>query len=368
MPEYIELHAHSYYSLLDGTSSPEMLVQTASLLGMSALALTDHDNLYGAVRFAKVADAHGIKPIFGAELTLEDHTHLTVLVRNERGWANLCALITAGQHNAPKGHSSLPYDTLAQHADGLICLTGCKHGYIAEALMQGDTHNAQNMLTQLREWFGTDHVWVELQHHHLPRDDARNRYLVAFARLHRAGIVATNNVHYAHRREHRLQDVLTCIRHNTTLEDAGSRLRPNSEYYLKSGDELAHLFPTQALSNTLVIAEQCNFTLDYGLQDLPVFPTPQGITTENYLHRLCYNSPRFRYPERVESELQVIINAGLANYFLVVWDIVRYAREQGIRCQGRGSAANSLVAYLLGISPINPVAHVLCRNADKYTG
>lgn len=249
---------------------------------------------------------------------------------------------------------------MAHHAAGLICLTGCRQGAIAQALYRHEWDVAHKRLAQLREWFGAEHVWVELQHHHLPDDPQRNAALVKLARQVSVGYVATNNVHYATREASRLQDVLVCIRHNTTLDDGVRLLRPNSEYYLKSGEQLLPLFKDtpDALENTLAVAERCNFELNYGLQDLPAYPT-SGQSATDYLRHLCHTSPRFRHPERVEHELKIIEQAGLSNYFLIVWDIVRYARDHGVRCQGRGSAANSVVAYLLGISPIDPVAHDL---------
>lgn len=356
---HIELHTHSYYSLLDGTSSPAELVQEAALLGIPALALTDHDNLYGAVVFAQAAKAAGIKPIFGAEMTLEDESHLTLLVRNAQGWSNLCQLITTAQHNAPKGQASLTYDMLKQYARGLVCLTGCYQGAISQAVMRRDSASAENWLKQCGDWFGAGNVWVELQNHHLPQDKHRNEALQSLAKKAGLGIVATNNVHYARREKSRLQDVLVCIRHNTPLDEATHLLRPNSEYYLKSGTEMAKLLPAEAIENTVAVAELCDFELNYGLQDLPTYPTPDGMSANQYLSQLCQQSPHFRHAERMEHELRIIEEAGLSNYFLVVWDIVRFSRENGIRCQGRGSAANSVVAYLLGISPIDPMKHDL---------
>lgn len=362
MSQYIELHTHSYYSLLDGTSSPAELVQGAALLGMSALALTDHDNLYGAIPFAQAAQSAGIQPIFGAEMTLEDDSHLTLLVRNAIGWENLCQLITIGQHNAPKGQSRLPYDALSAHTDGLICLTGCERGAISQAWQRRDMNEALQIVHSLCDWFGRDSLWVELQHHKRAWDTERIRDLVALADYMGVGYVATNNVHYARREQSRLQDVLVCIRHNISLDDAAGYLRPNSEYGLKAGQQMWQGFHEDypdALRSTVMIAQQCQFVPRYGLQDLPPFPTPRGESAIAYLRHLCETSSRFRHPERVRYELDIIEGAGLANYFLVVWDIVRFARREGIRCQGRGSAANSLVAYLLGISPIDPLAHDL---------
>jgi error-prone DNA polymerase len=363
-PVYVELHCHSYYSLLDGASSPAQLVERAAALGMSTLALTDHDNVYGVVAFQQAAQAHGIRHIFGAELTLAGGYHLTLLVKNAVGWTNLCHLITLARQHAPKGEASLPIAVLEAHTSGLIALSGCRSGELAVALHQRDTHTAKAIIERYRAWFGRENYWIELQHHLLPDDAERNQQLTALARRYQLGCVATNNVHYADPTEHRLQDVLTCIRHNLPLDSATQVLRPNSEYYLKSGADMAARFAAypEALANTLVLADQCQFELRASLQDLPAYPLPDRQTPARYLRELGEQSPRCTTPalrERLHHELAIIERAGLANYFLIVWDMVRYAREQGIRCQGRGSAANSVTAYLLFISPINPIDHDL---------
>jgi len=365
---YLELHCHSHFSLLDGASSPETLVKRAVELGMDALALTDHDALYGALSFARAAKAFDITPIFGAELTFEGDTHLTLLVENATGWANLCDLITQARHHAPKGSAALPAAALDGRTDGLIALSGCAQGYVARSLLRGDWRSAWQMAGHYAEIFGREHFWIEMQHHWLPEDDSLVYKLAMLAKRLNLGCVATNNVHYALRRDHRLHDVLTCIRHGLTLEDASLLLRANSEYYLKSETEMRALFAEypDAITNTRRIAERCHFTPQYGLQDLPAFPTPPDLDAGAYLRQISAVALRERFPDRpspavdlLDHELTIIIRSGLANYFLIVWDIVRFAREQGIRCQGRGSAANSLVAYVLGISPVNPLAHAL---------
>jgi error-prone DNA polymerase len=364
----VELHCHSYYSLLDGTSSPAELVARAADLGMDMLALTDHDAVYGAVPFVTAARARGIHPILGAELTLESGHHLTLLVEYDAGWRNLCSLISRARMRAPKGQAKLACADLDGHTDGLICLSGCRQGPIASALRAWDRAAAFRRARRLRDLFGPEHFWIELQQH-LRKDDALLAdSLVSLARHLSLGYVATNNVHYARRDGQPLQDVLVAIRQRMPLDAAGSALRPNSEYYLKPGARLLPLFSAypDALTNSRRIAERCTFQLRYGLQDLPAFPTPDGLSPAAYLTRLCEQSLPWRYrdpPERVctqlRYELAVIARAGQANYFLIVWDIVCFARSHGIRCQGRGSAANSLVAYLLAISPIDPLAHDL---------
>jgi error-prone DNA polymerase len=367
--EYVELHGHSYFSLLDGASSPEALVERAVALGYQALALTDHDGLYGAVRFWRAARERGIKPIIGAELTLADGQHLTLLAETQRGYASLCRMISAGQLAGQKGQPRLTLDTLAEHAQGLLCLSGCHKGAIASALLAQDSERACSAAECLREIF-PDRFWIELQRHYLPADIGLTAELAALARRIGIGWVATNNVHYADRAGQRLHDVLTCIRHQITLPEAlaGGLLHPNSEFLLKSAQEMADLFVDlpQALRNTLRIAERCDVELDFSKQQLPSFPIPEGHAPLSYLQALCEKglgrkftpvTPQAR--AQLAHELAVIEHTGLAGYFLVVWDIVRFARSQGIRCQGRGSAANSLVAYLLDITPVDPLRHHL---------
>src|SRR5258708_3532654 len=273
MPDYVELHAHSNLSLLDGASPPETLLKQAASLNMKALALTDHDNVYGAVQFDKTARAMGIQPIFGSELTLVGGYHLTLLVENEVGWNNLCWLISQARHNAPKGSAALPQEALENHTSGLIALSGCAHGEVPAALLRGDWYTARATAAHLRDLFGADRFWLELQHHRLPEDTAQIDKLVTLARQIGVGYAATNNVHYATRASHRLQDVLVCIRHGQTLDEAGTIFRPKSEYYLKSAQEKSVLvagYPL-AISNTYRIAQRCHFTPYYSLPTLPTF-------------------------------------------------------------------------------------------------
>lgn len=369
MPEaYVELHAHSNFSLLDGASFPEELAQQAAAVGMPALALTDHDAVYGAMRFVEAAEEAGIHPILGAEMTLDDGAHLTLLVEDETGWHNLCRLISAARLNAPKGEAALPVHVLAEHTAGLVALSGCRQGRIPRALLAHDYEEARRLAGELRDLFGPERCWIELQHHLLPGDDRLVAQLVALADEVGLGYVATNNVHYATRDRHRLQDILVCIRHNTSLEQAAHLRRPNSEYALKAPEQMQRLFARYplAVTNTRRIADRCHYRPQYGLQALPVFDVPPGTTAEAFLDALCERALARRYGqvsgevrERLQHELRIIRRAGLSNYFLIVWDIVRFAREQGILCQGRGSAANSLVAYLLSITPVDPLAHHL---------
>ncbi|MDX1663677.1 MAG: error-prone DNA polymerase, partial [Candidatus Promineifilaceae bacterium] len=283
-----------------------------------------------------------------------------------------------------KGSARLPPEELVGCTAGLIALSGCRQGEVAQMLRADEREQALDAARHMRRLFGPAHFYIELQNHLLPDDRLLVRRLTALASYLELGCVVTNNVHYATRAGHRLQDVLVCIREGVTLEEAHtagggeSRRRLNSEYHLKAGAEMATLFPehSEALANTLRIAERCRFVPRYGLQELPHFPTPGGMSSSAYLRRLCEEGLIRHYgdpPDRAHSEqarlervrdglareLAVIEGTHLANYFLIVADIVRFARESGIRCQGRGSAAGSLVAYLLGIGPVDPLAHDL---------
>ncbi len=371
---YCELHAHSCYSLLDGVPFPEQLAERAAELGLPAIALTDHDALYGLVPFYLRARALGVKPIIGAEITMEDESHLTLLAENSDGYRNLCRLISAGRMARPKGESRLAWATLAQHTTGLICLTGCRHGPVARHALVDDMATARRRLVALLDMFGRRNVYMELQHN-FRRDDMRlSRRLVGLAHEHRLQCVATGNVHYLTRDDADLQDVLVSIRERVPLpkistgRNTVSPLRPNHEYYLRSPAANYALYPDlpEAVRNTLLVAERCNVTLPTGLQTLPQFPTPRGLTADDYLRQLCEEPLPQHYSRNLteakallEKELAIITQLGLANYFLVVWDIIVFCQRRNILCHGRGSAANSLVAKLLGISAVDPIAQGL---------
>lgn len=369
MVDYVELHCHSNFSLLDGASHPEELVAGAAALDMPALALTDHDAVYGVPRFIRAAREQSIRPILGAEMTLEGGYHLTLLVENQAGWHNLCYLISRARYNRPKGQALLPLKELVGCANGLVALSGCRRGEIAAALLEGRRDKALAAARRYRRLFGRDNFFIELQRHFIPGEEQLVPRLAGLANSLGLLCVTTNNVHYATQDQHKLQDVLVAIRHRTSLDAATHLRRPNSEFFLKSAAQMAALFPDQpqAIANSQRLAERCgHFELDYGLQDLPQFPTPGGMSSSSYLRRLCEEAllerlpdPPLRAREQLAYELDVIEQSGLSNYFLIIWDLVRFARAQGIRCQGRGSAASSLVAYLLHIGPVNPLAHGL---------
>ena len=384
---YCELHCHTHYSLLDGASAPEALLDRAAALGMPALAVTDHDGLYGVVPFWRAARARGIRPVIGAEITLVRGSHLVLLAETQAGYANLSRLISAGRLAPPdpaaaesiavKGTFRLTIEDVARHAGGLLCLSGCRQGALSGAILAGDEALALRAAGKLADIFGRDRFWIELQRHWLPDDERLNAGLLAVARAVGAGVVATNDVHYALPEGHRLHDVLTATRYNVGLAELGTRQRPNSEFFLKSEAEMAALFSDhpEILAATQAIAERCEVSLDFSSRRLPAFPARSegfthgilpGETAFSTLNALCQEGLRAKYrpvtPQAVKQmahELTVIERVGLADYFLIVWDIVRFARASGIRCQGRGSAANSVVAYLLGITPVDPLRHNL---------
>ncbi len=375
---YVELHLHSNFSFLDGASPPSAMVRRAAELGMQALAITDNQGVYGAVKLAAACREHGVKPIYGAEITVADDIsaddgdcaagHLTLLVESNQGWANLCRMLSEAGRTGTKHERPVTFDLLDRYSEGLTCLTGCREGLVAAAARRGDREETLRAARRLKRIFGPDHCYVELQRHFDRGDRRRNATLVALARYLDLPLVATNNVHYATPDGYRLQHVLTCIREHVTLDSAGNLLYATPHRYLKSEDEMSALFSDlpQAVANTVRIAERCNFELDLSHARFPTCPVPDGETPFSHLLGLCYAGLRRKYdpvtPEanaQLSKELGVIERCGLADYFLIVHDLVAFARREGILCQGRGSAAGSVVAYLLDITPVDPLEYGL---------
>jgi error-prone DNA polymerase len=390
-PEYVELHCHSVFSLLDGASEPEELVARAVALGMPALALTDHDDLGGAVRFAQAARELDLAGILGAELTVQvgnELTHLVLLAESREGYGNLSTLITRARMDTTRGDPAVTLDTLAGHTRGLFALTGCPSGWVPQRLAAGDQAGANEAVATLLELFGGA-LAIECWDHRLPEEQALVRQLIPLARSFDIRWVVTNDVHYAMPRGRLVHDVLAAIRHKKQLDEMGTRLRPNGEWYLRSADQMRRRWQLDdtGLRNTLGIAERCTFRLEDLKPALPDFPLPPGVTADAYLRQLVMQGanerivpnatrkaqsamPHTPYPmppsvtghelpqrhqEQIDHELALIRKLGLAGYFLIVWDIVRFARRTGVLCQGRGSAANSVVCYCLGITAIDPV-------------
>ncbi|MCL0065671.1 error-prone DNA polymerase, partial [Dehalococcoidia bacterium] len=323
-----------------------------------------HDGLYGAVRFHKAAREQGIKPIIGVEMALDGGYHITLLAEDKTGYSNLCRLIS----HSKKTGASLDWETLSNHSKGLICLSGCRKGEVATYLLQNKQNEASRAAQRYSALFGRDNFWIELQRHLLQGEARLCDRLVNIARQTSIGYVATNNVHYAAPEGYRLQDVLVCIKNRTTLDKSSGLRRPNHEYYLKSADEMALLFSRypEAVSNSLLIAERCHVDLNLEEYRFPNFPVPPGKTSISYLRKLCRQGAEERYDpvtrrviDQLDHELGVIQRMNLSGYFLIVWDIMHHAKQNGIPAQGRGSAANSIVAYLLGITRVDPLRHNL---------
>jgi len=370
--DYVELRARSAFSFLAGASLPEDLIERAVVLGYPALACGDCDGVYGAPRFHKAAHRAGLRALVGAEITLGDF-QLYLLAADRTGYQNLCQLITHGKLRAPKGESVTMWDDLESRTEGLICLfrpgpaisqgvTGLG-GYAVKGVSLIPNPQPPNPLSLLPALF-PNRLYIDIQRH-LDTDEERlNRTLIAIAEHFRIPLVATNDVRHATPAGRPLLDVLTCIRNKTTLDGAGRQLLKNAERHLKSPAEMAALFRDlpAAITNTQRIAEQCEFTLaDLGYR-FPDYPLPPGETPIGYLRQLAYAGARQRYGSitpkvrrQLEHELHIIGKLALAGYFLIVWDIVRFCREQHILAQGRGSAANSAVCYALGITAVDAV-------------
>jgi error-prone DNA polymerase len=358
-----ELHARSAFSFLEGASVPEDIAQRAAELEMPAVALLDRDSLSGAPRFHLAAKKLGIRALIGAEVTAVDGCRYALLAENRTGYQNICRLITRTKLRAKKGEAAAAPEDLAEHARGVICLTGGWEGPLALALRK-ETGEARACLETLAAIFGRNNVYAELQRHYDRAEEARNQAVVELARAVGVPLVATNGVHYARPAERELMDVLTCVRHKTTIDRAGRLLAKNAEHHLKPGAEMQALFADlpEAVASARELADRIGFTLaDLGYQ-FPAYPTPPGETMNSYLRKLTGEGARRRYRpyherarRQIERELALIEKLDLAGYFLIVWDIVRFCREAKILAQGRGSAANSAVCYSLGITAVDPV-------------
>jgi len=363
---YAELHCRSNFTFLEGASHPEEIVLRGLELGLSAIALADRDGLYGAVRFAKAAKGTPLGAIVAVELTLEAKARIVLLAEDEVGYANLASAISAAQLRGKKRDARLRLSDLDGKASGLIALSGSHNGWPEEALLRGDLATARERAATLRDIFG-GRFYFELQHHLRPEDARTILGQVDLASDLRVPYVATNGVAYAHAEDALLCDVLTCVKHRTTLQAAGTRLLPNHEFYLKSPAQMVRIFAPypKAISQTLALAERCRFRLEKLAGQFPLFPLPPGEpSTQSYLRTLVFRGARERYGDplpsaaerQLEYELGIIARMDLAGYFLVVWDIARAALELKVLCQGRGSAANSAVCFALGITAVDPIA------------
>src|SRR5438874_259701 len=352
MTPYVELHCHSNFSFLDGGSHPYELAMRAAELDVPALAITDQGGVYGAVRHLQACRKVGVKPIIGSALEV-DGEELILLARNLRGYSNLCRLLSIAHADQPKGEARSTLAKVAEHRGDLFYLSAT---------------DSEKRLRDLQEALGTESVFSELHHHLRPQDQWVLEGRAAMAKRCGARVVATNQVHYHVSARRRLHDVMAAIRHRATLEEARPHLFLNSEHHLKDGAALHPLFAghAEALATPWEIAQECDVDLDFRKVRFPGYPVPDGETPFSFLYNLCFEGVRERYrpitpavAHRLQHELEVIEKTGLAEFFLINWDLMRFARDHGVPGQGRGSAADSIVAYVLGITRVDPIEHNL---------
>ena len=380
MTDFVHLHLHTEYSLLDGACRIKELIAAAKELGQSAVAITDHGVMFGAVDFYKAAKAEGIKPIIGCEVYVAPRTrfdkikeydssyhHLVLLCKNEIGYKNLTALVskawTEGFYSKPR----IDEDLLLKHSEGLIALSACLAGEVPKALLAGDYDHAKAVALKYNAIFKEGNYYLELQNHNMPEDDRVVPQLLRLSKETNIPLVATNDVHYVKKQDAEMQKILICIGTAHTVNEETGLEFPTEEFYLKSGDEMAELFPDEAIKNTVLIAEKCNFEFEFGRTKLPFFDIGDKDHYE-YLRELSFSGAEKIYglslsdavKERLEYELSTINRMGYVDYFLIVSDFVRYAKSKDIPVgPGRGSGAGSLVAYCIGITGIDPLKYNL---------
>lgn len=373
-PEYAELHCHSAYSLLDGAALPETYVEHAKALGLRALALTDHDDMGGVVRFAERArESDDFPAIIGVEVTVGDELlptggdvhHLTLLARDGEGYANLGRLVTHARGLEPRGRPRVSVETVARHAAGLMCLSGCPKGLVPRLVAAGDALGARRAAGRWRDVFG-EHFAIEVMDHGLPEEARLAGGLLRLAGELGVPWVVTNNVHYVSPADRILHDVMTCLKHHVTLDDAGTLLRPNAEWHLKGPAAMAERWrhAPEGLRASVAIAERCAFRFAQLRPMLPSVAVPDGFASaDDYLAHLTWEGAQSRWGvgltqwhrAQVEKELALIRRKGLSGYFLIMWEIVEHARSIDLLVQGRGSAANSAVCYCLSITAVDPI-------------
>ena len=380
--EFAHLHVHTEYSLLDGFSRVKKLIKRTKELGMKSVAITDHGNMFGVIDFYKEAKKAGIKPVIGCELytasrSLKDkdpnfdkrYGHLILLAENMTGYQNLIKLVSVSYVDGFYYKPRIDLEVLREHSEGIICLSACLAGDVSNALMNRNYEKAKEIALIYNEIFGQGNFFLEIQDHNLPEQKEVNASLVKLSKELNIPLVATNDVHYVDKSDSKAHDILLCIQMGKTLNDPTRMRFGSQEFYLKSREEMEQLFPyaLEALDNTAKIADRCNVEFDFNTIHLPNYEVPEGYTTSGYLEELCYKGLYERYEnpsqeilDRLKYELGVINKMGYVEYFLITWDFINFAKENGIMVgPGRGSAAGSIVAYTLKITDIDPIKYNL---------
>ena len=379
---FVHLHVHTEYSLLDGACRIGSMMDRVKELGQSAIAITDHGVMYGCIDFYKAAKAAGVKPIIGCEVYVaprsmsdrvfgvdNEANHLVLLCKNRKGYENLCKLVSLafidGFYSKPRVDMAL----LEQYHEGLIALSACLAGAIPQRILGEDYQGAKEYALKLAQMFGEGNFYLELQDHGIEEQKQVNRGVMRLARETGLPLVVTNDAHYLRKEDAAMQDVLLCIQTGKTVDEPNRMRFQTEEFYLKSEQELRQLFPNceDAFENTVRIAEKCNLDFVFNEYHLPTFPVPEGHTDESYFRELCEKGFAERYPQappeyrqRLEYEISVISKMGYVNYYLIVWDFIRYAKENGIPVgPGRGSGAASIVAYCMHITEVDPMKYAL---------
>ena len=380
---FTHLHVHTQYSLLDGSCKIGEIVNRAKELGMKNLAITDHGNMYGVIDFYRAAKAADINPVIGCEVYVAPgsrfekksekgegrYNHLVLLAENDKGYANLMKIVSRGFTEGFYYKPRVDYELLEQFHEGIIALSACLAGIVATNLRQGFYDEAKKEALRLRDIFGENNFFLELQDHGIPDQATVNQGLLRMSQETGIELVATNDVHYIMADDAKAHDILLCIQTQKKVTDEDRMRYDGGQYYLKSEDEMKQLFPyaLEALENTEKIADRCHVEIEFGNYKLPHYDVPDGYTAWEYLNKLCneglikrYGEPDESLKKRLEYELETIHTMGFVDYFLIVWDFIKYARDNGISVgPGRGSAAGSVVSYTLGITNIDPLRYDL---------
>ena len=379
---FAHLHVHTEYSLLDGACRISGIMDRVKELGQTAVAITDHGVMYGCIDFYKAAKAAGVKPIIGCEVYVarrgmadrvhgidNDPYHLVLLCENRKGYENLCLMVSEAFIHGFYGKPRVDLELLQKHHEGLIALSACLAGAIPQYLMDEDYAAAKDYALKMSRIFGEGNFYLELQDHGIEEQRSVNQGVMRLARETGLPLVVTNDAHYLRKEDAKMQDVLLCIQTGKTVDDENRMKFQTEEFYLKSEEELRRLFPNcdEAFENTVRIADRCNLEFVFNEYHLPSFPVPEGYTNEEYFRKLCMDGFKERYPdqpekylERLEYEIGVISRMGYVNYYLIVWDFIRYAKEQGIPVgPGRGSGAASIAAYCMHITEVDPMQYAL---------